>query len=145
MPHDPLTIYLDENHCNNRRVLAALEALNIPTERHLSHFPPGTPDEEWLPLVGKNGWALITTDKRIRHHSNERKAVMSHRVRMFYFSKNDMSGQQMADALVRAIPKMIQIKEKHPPPFFAAITKSGEVHLKEKLLLVGDVPGKQPR
>jgi hypothetical protein len=132
-PPDSLVIFLDENHCNNKKILAVLANAAVRVERHLDHFARGTPDEEWLPIVGSNGWALLTTDKRIRYRTNERHAVIKHNVRMFYFSKNDLSGQQMASALEKALPEIRRICVRQAPPFFAAITKAGEVHLREKL------------
>lgn len=141
MQLDSFTVYLDENHCNNRRVLAVLKGAGVVVERHLDHFPRGTPDEHWLPFVEKNGWALVTTDKRIRYHSNERQAVIQHAVRMFYFSKNDMSGEQMATTLQKALPTMRRLMEQQEPPFFAAITRKGEVFLKEKLAAPPNLPG----
>lgn len=132
MPPDSLAIYLDENHCNNKKVLAVLANAGVSVERHLDHFSRGTPDEDWLPLVGKNGWALLTTDKRIRFRTNEKQAVIQHKVRMFYFSKNDLSGEQMASALEKALPEIRKLYFKQPPPFFAAITKAGQVYLREK-------------
>jgi len=134
MQPDSVIVYLDENHCNNRKILSVLEKASIRVERHLTHFQRGTPDEVWLPFVGENGWILLTTDKRIRFRANEKEAVIRHRVRMFYFSKNDLSGSQMAVALEKAIPQIRKICEKHAPPFFAAITRSGEVYLKENFL-----------
>lgn len=133
MQPERLAIYLDENHCNNKRVLAVLQSAGVQVERHLDHFPRATPDEEWLPLVGRMGWVPLTTDKRIRHRSNEKQAVVKHKIRMFYFSKNDMSGQQMASALEKALPNMKKLCARYSPPFFAAITRTGEVHLREKL------------
>ncbi len=132
-PPDSLVIFLDENHCNNKRILSVLAASGIRVERHLDHFARGTPDEVWLPLIGTNGWALLTTDKRIRYRTNEKAAVIKHKVRMFYFSKNDLSGEQMAAALEKALPEIERICVKQQPPFFAAITKIGEVYLREKL------------
>jgi hypothetical protein len=132
MQPESLTIYLDENHCNNKSILAVLGQAGVRVERHLDHFGRGTPDEDWLPVVGTNGWALLTTDKRIRYRFNEKQAVIKHRVRMFYFSKNDLNGQQMASALQKALPGIQKLYEKQPPPFFAAITRTGEVYLREK-------------
>jgi hypothetical protein len=106
MPPDVFVIFLDENHCNNRRLLAVLKDAGVTVERHLEHFAAGTPDEVWLPSVGKNGWALLTTDARIRYRENEKRAVKEHRVRMFYFSTNQLSGQQMATAIEKALPAM---------------------------------------
>jgi hypothetical protein len=133
-PPDSPAIFLDENHCNNKKILAVLAKAGARVERHLDHFARGTPDEDWLPLVGANGWVLLTTDKRIRYRTNEKHAVVKHNVRMFYFSKNDLSGEQMASALARALPEILKICSRHPPPFFAAITKAGEVHLREKFV-----------
>jgi hypothetical protein len=133
MPPESLIIYLDENHCNNRSILAVLKEADIQVERHLDHFARGTPDEQWLPLVGVNGWILLTTDKRIRYRANEKQAVIRHKVRMFYFSKNDMSGYQMASALEKALPEIKRLCTKQQPPFFAAIARTGEVYLREKL------------
>jgi hypothetical protein len=133
MPPDRLAIYLDENHCNNKSVLAVLKNAQIIVERHLEHFPRGTSDETWLPFVGANGWILLTSDGKIRYRTNEKRAVVTNRVRMFYFSNNNMNGQQMAAALDKALPKIFKLCAKQEPPFFAAITPSGEVYLRDKL------------
>lgn len=138
MQPEQLAIYLDENHCNNKYILAVLEKAGVRVERHLKHFARGTPDEEWLPFVGTNNWILLTTDKRIRFRENEKLAVIRNRVRMFYFSKNEMSGRQMAVAVEKALPEMRKLCEKHQPPFFAAITRGGEVYLRDKLTEHGE-------
>ena len=128
---DRFVIFLDENHCNNAKLLDVLRKADIPVERHLAHFTRGTPDADWLPLVGEKGWVLLTTDARIRYRFNEKRAVRSNRVRMFYFSTNNLSGQQMAVALENALPKMLRIFAKQKPPYCAAITRSGDVALRE--------------
>jgi hypothetical protein len=97
MPPDPFTIFLDENHCNNRRLLQTLQDAGVPFVRHLDKFARGTQDEVWLPSVGQNGWALLTKDKRIRYRTNERLAVRRYRIRMFYFTTNELNGTQMAE------------------------------------------------
>jgi hypothetical protein len=132
MQPETLVIYLDENHCNNQKILAVLRDASVQVERHLNHFARATPDEVWLPFVGEKGWILLTTDKRIRYRANEKEAVIRHRVRMFYFSRNDLSGAQMASAIDKALPEIRRICAKHAPPFFAAISRAGEVYLREK-------------
>lgn len=99
-------------------------------EQHLTHFARGVRDEEWLPLVGKNGWVLLTTDKQLRYNLLERRALQRNAVREFVFASGNMSGQEMADALELAIPKMRKLCRKLRPPFVAAITRGGEVHLR---------------
>jgi len=99
-------------------------------ERHLAHFPRGTPDETWLPKVGANGWVLLTADKRIRYNFLEKQALKEHAVREFVFASGNMSGEDMGAVLELAIPKMRRLARKLEPPFVAAITRKGEVYLR---------------
>jgi len=104
--------------------------LSVRFERHLAHFQSGTPDEAWLPKVGANGWVLLTADKRIRYNFLEKQALEEHAVREFVFASGNMSGQDLASALELALPKMQRLSRKVRPPFVAAVTRTGEVHLR---------------
>ncbi|MGB6201010.1 MAG: hypothetical protein WBF35_15810 [Candidatus Acidiferrales bacterium] len=123
-------LYLDENLCNTTAILTTLTRLGIRFERHLAHFPRGTPDETWLPHVGKNGWILLTADKRIRYNFLEKRALEKNAVREFVFASGNMSGNEMAAALEMAIRKVQRMCRRFPPPFVAAITRTGEVHMR---------------
>jgi hypothetical protein len=80
--------------------------------------------------VGSKGWVLLTTDKRIRYNFLEKRALAEHAVREFVFASGNMSGEDMASALELALPKMRRLWRKLNPPFVAAITRIGEVHLR---------------
>jgi len=99
-------------------------------ERHLAHFQRGTPDETWLPQVGERGWVLLTCDKQIRYNLLEKRALEKHAVREFAFVSGNLSGQEMAIVLETALPKVQRMCRRFEPPFVAAITRSGEVHLR---------------
>jgi hypothetical protein len=73
---------------------------------------------------------LLTADKRIRYNFLEKRALKEHAVREFVFASGNMSGQDMATALELALPKMLRLSHKLKPPFVAAITRIGEVHLR---------------
>jgi hypothetical protein len=128
-PND-FVLYLDENLCNAFAILETLTKLGIHFERHLARFARGTSDETWLPLVGTNGWVLLTADKRIRYNFLERRALEKNAVREFVFASGNLSGKEMAAALEVALPKMQGIFRRFQPPFVAAITRTGEVHLR---------------
>jgi len=83
-----------------------------------------------LPEVGKNGWALLTADKRIRYNFLEKRALEQNSVREFVFASGNLSGSEMASALEVALAKMQKLCLKTKPPFVAAITRKGEVHLR---------------
>jgi PIN like domain len=131
MPPD-FVLFLDENHCNNKHVLNVLTERGIQFERYSQHFLPGIPDADWLPEIGKRNWSLLTTDRRIRYRALEKQAVRENEIRMFCFSTNNMSGREMAEALGKALGKMIRIAGSNRPPFIAMTTRSGDVHLRER-------------
>jgi hypothetical protein len=124
-------LFLDENHCGNPHLRAALLGANVSFESHLDHFAAGTEDTEWLPQIGKRGWCLLTTDKRIRKRPLEREAVRVNEVRMFYFANNEANGEQMGETLRRALPEMKRLAAEQSPPFTASISKAGEVKLRD--------------
>lgn len=129
-PPEEFVLYLDENLCNSNAILESLRKLAIPYERHLSHFTRGSPDESWLPTVGRNGWILLTADKRIRYNLLEKKALEQNGVREFVFASGNLSGDEMAAALDLAISKMKKMCRKFRAPFVATITKKGDVYLR---------------
>lgn len=128
---DWLVIFLDENHCRNRHVIRALEDEGIHCEKHLDCFAPGTEDTIWLPDIGRRCWCLLTTDARIRRNSVEKNAVRENGIRMFYFSRNDLSGPDLGQAVRAAIPRIRNLVATHPAPFTASINKAGEVTLRD--------------
>ena len=124
------TVYLDENLCNSTAILAVLKNLGVSFERHLDHFARGVPDETWLPIVGRNGWILLTADKQIRYNLLEKRALTQHSVREFVFASGNLSGPDMAAALEAALLKMQKLSRAVRPPFVASITRKGAVHLR---------------
>jgi len=126
-----LVIFLDENHCRNPHLIDAIAEAGVQCEKHLDHFPAGTEDTVWLPEIGSHGWCLLTTDARIRSNFLERQAVRNNLVRMFYFSRNNLSGREMGFAVRRAMPSMIALAASQPPPFTASINKAGDVRLRD--------------
>jgi hypothetical protein len=123
-------LFLDENHCRNRHLIEAIVEFGILCEKHLDHFDPGAPDVEWLPIIAKRGWSLLTTDARIKTNFLEKEAVRINKVRMFYFSRNNLAGFQMGQALRKALPNMARIVSEQAPPFTASISRAGEVVLR---------------
>lgn len=63
-----------------RRFPEILVSGGLDVRRHADHFAPDCPDEEWLKVIGENGWIAVTHDKRIRYKPNELAAVKKHGV-----------------------------------------------------------------
>lgn len=84
--------------------LRALGHLNI--EHIHENFPLGTPDEVWLEYVGKNGMALITKDKMIRHNPKEKAALIKYKIVAFYLGGDKLSITDMGKQLMNAWDQM---------------------------------------
>lgn len=113
-----------------KRVVAnALTNVNpmIKVELLDDHFAANAPDEDWLKFVGRKGWIAITKDKRIRYRTPALEVIKEERVKLFVFSKGNLSGQEMAQILINAIPKIEILVSKINPPFIITITRSGNL------------------
>lgn len=64
-PLEPVTFFVDES-LDSLSVVSALRDAGASVQRLTDHFPKGTPDEVWLAEAGRNGWVVLTRDKRIR-------------------------------------------------------------------------------
>ena len=124
---DDFVLYLDENLDNCKPIVQALVESTVRFERHADHFQRGERDEVWLSFIGKNGWAVLTKDKRNRYNEWERYAIQQNRVREFYFGSGNFNAEEMAAALRAALPEMRRIFRSEGPPFVCSITRSGAV------------------
>ena len=57
-------------------------------------------DVEWLELCGREGWAVLTMDRRIRYHRAEIAAIRRHRVRAFALTSGNLSAAQQAERFI---------------------------------------------
>ena len=96
---------------------------------HDDHFPQDCTDEAWLPMVGKKGGAVLTTDKWIRRNELERAALESARVAAFVLSAGDLRGQEIGAAFVAALRKMERLLWKWDRPPIARVSRGGQVQV----------------
>jgi PIN domain-containing protein len=96
---------------------------------HDDHFRQNALDEEWLSEVGKRGWIVLTKDDRIRYRPAALESYRRNKVRVFIFGSGEMKAQEMADAFIRALPKIFRLIRNKPAPFFARISRTGLVSL----------------
>lgn len=125
-PPEPV-FFSDENLGRNIFPQRLREA-GLRLEVHLDHFPPGTPDEEWLEVVAKRGWVLLTLDARLRYNRLERDAIMIHGLAAFVLTGGS-SHEEKAASFLRARPRLRRFLRRHRPPFIAKIYTDGRVGL----------------
>jgi hypothetical protein len=101
-------------------------------EIHDDHFLTGTPDDVWLKKCGDNDWVALSKDQRIRYRENEKAAVREARVRYFVLTAGNVTGTEMGQILVKALPGIQRLAGKRRPPFIAKVTRGGHVSLYEE-------------
>lgn len=124
-PASGLVFFIDRS-LGRKYVAQALREAGATVEVHDDHFPQTTPDVDWLAEVGRRGWVVLSKDERIRRNRIEREALEAARVRAFFLTQQDITGQEMADLFRDALPGMTNRAISHPAPFIFTITRSGK-------------------
>lgn len=97
---------------------------------HKDHFASGTHDDVWIPEVVRRGWVILTQDKNLRHKPNEREALTRAGARAFVFTGAEMKGEDAANAVIAARPKMERTIAHTEPPFVATVSRIGAVAIR---------------
>jgi len=83
-------------------------------------------DQEWLPRAGREGWVVITRDKRFRHRAAERQAVIDYKVRLFVLtSAGNLTRWDTLDLLVRRWSEITVAAENNSGPFICGVIRHG--------------------
>ena len=127
---DPFVLFLDETLHNCQPIHSALDEARVEYVRHGGRFSSGALDVEWLPTVGENHWALLTSDKNIRYNQLERAKIIEYRIREYVFASGNLSGEMMGKILSKALPKMKRLFRDYSPPFIAYLSQSGNVEVR---------------
>lgn len=99
-------VFFIDRSLGRKQVAQALREAGATVEVHDDHFPQATPDVDWLAEVGRRGWVVLSKDERIRRNRIERTALEAARVRAFFLTQQDITGQEMAELFSSALPGM---------------------------------------
>jgi len=114
-----------------RTVASKLREAGVTVEVHDDHFPPGTPDDEWLSACGLNDWIVVSQDQKIRYRKNELAAAQDAGVRLFVLTAGSITGEEAGEIIVNALPRIQALSRKQLAPFVASVTRSGNVRVYE--------------
>jgi predicted nuclease of predicted toxin-antitoxin system len=125
---EPPTYFLDRS-LGRIKLATALREAGLNIEVHDGHFAQDATDEEWLAAVSKNGWVVFTKDQRIRYHSRELGALISHGVRAFVLTAHNVTAEEMAAIFLRARGKIEKFVSSNNGPFMVAVARSGTLRV----------------
>ena len=126
---EPLVFFIDRSL--GRRVIPnALRDAGARVEVHDDHFSQDAQDQVWLAEAGKRGWVVLTKDKHLRYRAVETNALMSAKVRAFVLTtRGDLSGAEIGQIFVKALPKMRRLCATDSGPFVAHVSRDGSVSI----------------
>lgn len=117
--------FVDESMIAVGKALAAVRNDLVYPGHPACPIPRGTADEEWLPIVGGNGWIVLMRDKRIRYRRPERDRLMAHAVKAFCLTgSGNHSRWDMLRLLVRHWDR-IEDTAQLPGPFIYGVSSGG--------------------
>ena len=94
---------------------------------HDDHLPLDAPDEDWIALVGRNGWVAVTKDKRIRYRAGEYRSIEEHSARVLVLRMSNAKGPDIGRVLASSIDRIAHFAAKTPAPFLAGIYGDGRL------------------
>ena len=127
-PSYPL-LFIDRCAWSNR-LGEALATAGVKFTPHHNHFEQACPDVDWLPVVGREGWVVVTRDKNIRRKPNEIQAFKENNVLAIVLSSgssSQASAADTADLLLKLLPKLMRKIQASKPPTMLTVTLMGTI------------------
>ncbi|HYI12758.1 MAG TPA: hypothetical protein VEK57_27155 [Thermoanaerobaculia bacterium] len=122
------TYFLDES-ISGKTLVSAMRGAGYSVKVLAEEFGSGTPDLKWLPVAAEKQWVLIGKDDRWRYRSEEKAILIRAKARAFIFVSKTARREEIAQAILGALPRMAQLLATQPPPFIGRILLSGYVGL----------------
>jgi hypothetical protein len=135
-PPESLIFSPDENlgrHVVPEALCAAGEEVKVYAEL----FSPGLNDREWLRVAGEKGWIVLMKDPGIKYRRNEMQLLLSSGVRAFVLISSNLTGAEIAQIFVKALPRIKKLCARQSAPFIAHVHKDGTVVLVKRRRLKG--------
>ncbi|AHY45618.1 Hypothetical Protein RradSPS_0335 [Rubrobacter radiotolerans] len=90
-------------------------------------FPLDTKDTVWLAEAGRQGWLVITRDKKIRKRPGERRVITESGAGCFVLVyREDLKKSEIAEMILSFLEEMESLFERTPRPFIYTVTKNGD-------------------
>jgi len=90
-------------------------------------FSQNMPDDEWLAVVSKKQWVVISHDKRFHEDSLAIEAVRQHKARVFYLCGGSLPNWDKLRIFAQAFKRIKAIVETQEPPYIYQVTYTDRV------------------
>ena len=122
-------MFFIDRSLGSKKVPDKLREAGLNIELHTEHFAPDAPDVEWLVKCGEENWVALAKDKAIKRNELEKRALFNAKIAAFFLTSGELSGEEMAQAIIKALRKIADHLQNQKRPFIARITPQGKVEL----------------
>jgi len=127
---DKLTFYFDRNF--GKRFPEALWRADPPFHIEFHHsprnrFPPETPDDEWLSLVGSKGWFAFSHDRKWHEEQPALLAIKQYKIGCFYLWGAESPTWDKMCFFVKHQSSIVDAARGTPRPFVFNVNKAGRL------------------
>ena len=123
-----LTFYFDRNF--GIRFPKALHYIGAPVSirwHDEQRFPQAMPDDEWLSIVGQQGWVVFSHDRKFHSEAAETAAVLQHKVGCFYLPCSNEPRWEKMRCFMRSVDRIITLASETPKPYIFNVEKGGRI------------------
>jgi hypothetical protein len=86
------------------------------------------PDGQWIPIVARAGWSIITRDQRIRSRPAEIAAIMAYQAKVFAITSNERLNNWHQLEIVMCQCRRIEQLGEQDRPFVYSATRTASLH-----------------
>lgn len=114
----------------------ALRELGARVQMHRDHFDEDAADVDWLPVIAKRRWVILTKDQ---FNWLERRAIRNAQGRAFMLVRGQLSGDEQVAIICKALPEMLRLLDLTEGSFIAKIYRDSSV------IITSDTPVRPKR
>lgn len=122
-PSPPSLEFFIDRSLGKRAVAATLRSAgwNVPTLAEVyGDQEESVPDTEWLERCGRQGWVVLTKDRRIRYRPAEIAAIRSHNVKAFVLPRGNLTAADQSQRFIDNAERIVSAC-KDDGPFVVAV------------------------
>lgn len=119
-------VFFIDRSLGGKFVVDALKAVGATVIVHDDVFSQNTEDVDWLKEAGSKHWIVLTKDSAIRRNPHELAMFQQAKVKAFVLTRKGLSGVEMAEIFIKALPGMMRCVEKTEAPFIFSISRNGD-------------------
>jgi hypothetical protein len=110
------------DNCLGTTIKEHLEGMGLQVVLHADRFGPETEDTDWIPVVARAGWIVLTRDRAIKRRKLERQAVIEGPLKYFSIGSSNAALLTHVTVVGNHLLSIRALAQFMPAPFIVTMT-----------------------